>query len=100
MRPDGRKHVVTRLTDRIYDLDMGLAMALDREHNKTIRSVETHLWLAEEGWAEGIILSSGERATPKSFLRTAVPALIGKIRVLFRTEPGWFARAANVLKCL
>ena len=93
-------HVVTRLTDRICDLDMGLAMALDREHNKTIRSVETHLWLAEEGWAEEIILSPGERAICKKSLRAVIPALIGKMRFLLRTEPGWFTRAANVLKCL
>ena len=58
-------NMVTRLTDRIYDLDMSLAMALDRDHGKTIRCVETHLWIAEEGWAADVILSSGECDAPE-----------------------------------
>jgi hypothetical protein len=62
-------NMVTRLTDRIYDLDMGLAMALDRDHDKTIRCVETHLWIAEEGWAEDVILSSGECHASKRSVR-------------------------------
>jgi len=91
-------NMVTRLTDRIYDLDMGLAMMLDRDHDKTIRCVETHLWIAEKGWAEDVILSSGECHAPKSSARAAVSALIGRMCVPLRTISGWIARAAKALR--
>ena len=91
---------MTRLTDRIYDLDMGLAMALDREHDKTIRCVETHLWIAEEGWAEEIILVPTECAASKRSLRAVIAALIGKMRLLFGAERGDISRVANAAKGL
>ena len=89
---------VTRLTDRIYDLDMGLAMALDRDHDKTIRCVETHLWIAEEGWAEDVILSSDECHASTRSGRAAVSALIGRICFSLRAMPGWIVRSAKALR--
>lgn len=90
--------MVTRLTDRIYDLDMGLAFAIDRAHNKTIRCVETHLWLTEEGRAEDIILSAGEYYQAQGFGRVVISALFGKTRFSLRTEPGWITRIASALR--
>lgn len=90
--------MVTRLTDSIYDLDMGLALALDRAHNKTIRCVEARLWITEEGRAEDIILSAGEHYQPQGFGRVVISALFGKTRFSLRTEPGWMTRIASALR--
>lgn len=90
--------MVTRLTDSIYDLDMGLALALDRAHNKTIRCEEARLWITEEGRAEDIILSSGEFYKPKGSGRVVISALFGKTRFALSTEPGWIARIASALR--
>ena len=92
--------MVTRLTDRIYDLDMGLALAIDRAHNKTIRCVETRLWITEEGRAEDIILSSGESYEPKGYGRVVISALFGKTRFALSTQPGWITRSARALRAL
>ncbi len=92
--------MVTRLTDEIYDLDMGLALALDRAHNKTIRCVETRLWITEEGRAEDIILSSGECYAFKGKGRAVISALFGKTRFSLSKKPGWIARSARAFQGL
>ena len=92
--------MVTRLTDSIYDLDMGLALALDRAHNKTIRCVEARLWITEEGRAEDIILSSGELYRPKGSGRVVISALFGNTRFALSTQPGWISRVAKALRAI
>ena len=89
--------MVTRLTNTIYDLDMSLAMSLDRSHDKAIRCVETHLWIAEEGWAEDIILSVGERDASGIFWRAAIQNRIGKAYVSLSNKTGWIVRAVYAL---
>jgi len=92
--------MVTRLTDGIHDLDVGLALALDRAHNKTIRCVEARLWITEEGRMEDIILSSGESYRPMGSGRVVISSLFGKTRFSLSTQPGWISRVARALRAI
>ena len=90
--------MVTRLTDNIYDLDMGLAFSIDRAKNKTIRCIESHLWLTEAGLAEDIILAPSESYKPKNTGQVVLQALGGKARFTVTKSPGWFARFIKMIR--
>lgn len=89
--------MATRLTDNIYDLDMGLALAIDRAHNRTIRCVEAQLWITQEGWAEDFILTPGECFKPRGNGRVVIAALVNKARFAISTGPGRVTRFAHSL---
>ncbi len=90
--------MATRLTDNIYDLDMGLALAIDRAHHKTIRCVEARLWITQEGLAEDFILAPGECFKPRGTGRVVIAALVSNARFAISTQPGWTRRFADTVR--
>ena len=92
--------MVSLLTDKIYDLNMGVAFAIDRAHDRTVRCVEAHLWLTQEGLVEDIILAPGECYKIKSKGRVVMEALTGKSRFVISASTGWVSRFIRSLRGL
>lgn len=87
--------MVSPLTDKIYDLDMARAFSIDRAHDRTVRCIETHLWITEEGWSNDIIVAPGETHSIKSKGRVAISTLGRWSRFSITSRLGRFARLAR-----
>lgn len=90
--------MVTRLTDNIYSLDMGLADSINQARNKTIRCIESHLWLTEAGLAEDVVLAPNESYKPKGSGLVAIQALGGTAKYSISTSPSRVDRLIQALR--
>jgi len=72
--------MVPVLTDEIHDLDIEQAFSLDRVYKCSVRGIEGHLWLTQEGLAEDIVLAPGDCCTIRTKGRVAMEALDGRAR--------------------
>ena len=84
--------MVSPLTDKIYDLDMSRAFSIDRAHQRTIRCIETHLWITEEGWSDDVIVAPGQSHTIKSRGRVVISTLGKWSRFTITSRLGWLTR--------
>ena len=92
--------MVTRLTDNIYSLDIGLADSINRAQNKTIRCIESHLWLTEAGIAEDVILAPNESYTAKGSGLMVLQALGGRVLYSVSTSPSLLDRLIKSFQAL
>ena len=90
--------MVSLLTDNIYDLNLGVAFSLDRAQHRTIRCIEAHLWLTQEGLAEDIVLVPGECCKIRTAGRVVMQALTSTARFTISPETGGIARVIDVLR--
>lgn len=80
--------MVPVLTDDIHDLEKGQAFSIDRAYLRTVRSIEAHLWLTQEGLAEDFVLAPGDCCIIRTKGRVAMEALDGRARFAVSRHAG------------
>lgn len=72
--------MVSGLTDSYISLGPNVAMSLVRQRQQTIRCVEDHLWLTQEGLTDDILLAPGQTITLRGRGRIVAQAVYGRAR--------------------
>ena len=72
--------MVPVLTDEIHDLDIKQAFSLGRAYKCTVRGIEGHLWLTQEGLTQDTVLAPGDCCTIQTKGRVAMESLDGRAR--------------------